>query len=41
MIYEVIVMYHTYKFIENKSMTYGQMQAFTYLDLKESEELEE
>ena len=41
MVYEVIVMYHTYKFIENKRMTYGQMQGFTYLDLKESEELEE
>lgn len=37
--YEVIIMYHTYGFFKEK-MTYGQMKAFSYLALRENEEVE-
>ena len=38
--YEVIIMFHTYGFFKEKKMTYGQMKAFTYLALRENEEVE-
>ncbi len=38
--YEVIIMFHTYGFFKDKRMTYGQMKAFSYLALRENEEVE-
>lgn len=38
--YEVIIMYHTYGFFKERKMTYGQMKAFSYLALRENEEVE-
>lgn len=38
--YEIIIMFHTYGFFKEKKMTYGQMKAFTYLALRENEEVE-
>ena len=38
--YEVIIMFHTYGFFKDRKMTYGQMKAFSYLALRENEEVE-
>lgn len=38
--YEVIIMFHTYGFFKERKMTYGQMKAFSYLALRENEEVE-
>lgn len=38
--YEVIIMFHTYGFFKEKKMAYGQMKAFSYLALRENEEVE-